>query len=274
MGSALAFALTQPASVALLVFTFLGLGMALPYVVLSLNPAWIKKLPRPGAWMETFKQLMAFPIFATALWLLAVFGLQTGVEGMAYLLCALLLLGLAVWIWRRWGMSTLPAFRQLAVRATALISLLLALAVAWNGAKLLPPQNVASATESSKTAWLPYSAKAVEAALNDGRPVFIDFTAAWCITCQVNKRTTLHQPEIMDAFAKHNVVLMSADWTRRDAEITAALERYGRNGVPTYVLLDGKEVKPQILPEVLSHAVVLNALESLQPRLASSNSKP
>jgi len=264
MGSALAFALTQPAAVALLVFTFLGIGMATPYVVLSLNPAWIKKLPRPGAWMETFKQLMAFPIFATALWLLWVFGLQTGVEGMVYLLGALLFLGAAIWIWRRAGAST-PA------RIGALLCAILAFIVTWNGAKLLPVEATASAKSADgKIAWQPYSKQKVEASLASGRPVFIDFTAAWCITCQVNKRTTLHRPEIMDALAKNNVVLLSADWTRQDDEITKALESYGRNGVPTYVLLAPGEVKPRVLPEVLSPSIVMGALEKLPPRLAEA----
>ena len=260
MGASLAYALTQPAAVSLLVFTFLGIGMATPYVVLSLNPELIKKLPRPGAWMETFKQLMAFPIFATALWLLWVFGLQTGVEGMTFLLGALLFLGAAIWIYRR-GQST-PA------RVGAFIFTILALALAWNGAKLLPMETIFSAKNAvAKNAWQPYSAQKTEAALASGRPVFINFTAAWCITCQVNKRTTLHRPEIANAFAQHNVVLMEADWTRQDNEITKALESYGRSGVPTYVLLAPGEAKPQVLPEVLSPSIVLGALEKMPPRL-------
>jgi thiol:disulfide interchange protein DsbD len=270
MGSALAFALTQPAATSLLVFTFLGIGMALPYVVLSLNPAWIKKLPRPGAWMETFKQLMAFPMFATALWLLTVFGLQTGVEGMAYLLGALLLLGGAIWLWGRWAGSTLSPLSRWSVRAAALVSLVLAIGVAWNGSKLLPP--AASASEvSSQTAWQEFSPEKVEAALAEGRPVFIDFTAAWCITCQVNKRVALHTDEVSKEFADRNVVLLRADWTRRDETITSALEKYGRNGVPTYVLIKDSDAEPQILPEVLSPSIIVNALQDVKPRLAADS---
>ena len=262
MGAALGFALAQPAAVALLVFTFLGVGMATPYVVLSLNPELIKKLPRPGAWMETFKQLMAFPIFITALWLLWVFGLQTGVEGMTFLLGALLFLSAAIWIYRR-GQST-PA------RAGALVFAGLAFALAWNGAGFQPVEAVSSATKSgaNQIAWEAYSDEKVKSSLAAGRPIFIDFTAAWCITCQVNKRTTLRRPEVMDALAKSNVVLLSADWTRQDETITKALESYGRNGVPTYVLLAPGEVKPEILPEVLSPSIVMGALEKLPPRLA------
>lgn len=276
MGSALAFALTQPAVSALLVFTFLGAGMALPYVVLSLNPSWIKKLPRPGAWMETFKQLMAFPIFATALWLLAVFGLQTGVEGMAYLLGALLLLGIAIWISRRFEASTLRPTARVLTRAGALVALLLATIVAWNAAKFSPPEAAAAVAangDQQKIAWQPFSSENVEAALSEGRPVFIDFTAAWCITCQVNKRVTLNQPEVTEAFAERDVVLLRADWTRRDAEITRALEKYGRSGVPTYVLHSPEGDKAEVLPEVLSPAIVQKALNQLPTRVAAQ-SKP
>jgi thiol:disulfide interchange protein DsbD len=269
MGSALAFALTQPATSALLIFTFLGIGMALPYVILSLNPTWIKKLPRPGAWMETFKQLMAFPIFATALWLITVFGLQTGALGMSYLLGALLLLGAAIWLWQRWGGSTLPAISRWGVRAAALFSLVFAVGVAWSGAKLLPP--AASASEvSGEAGWQAFSPEKVDAALAEGRPVFIDFTAAWCITCQVNKRVALHTDEVSREFANRNVLLLSADWTRRDAIISSALGKYGRSGVPTYVLLKSRDAKPQILPEVLSPSIVLGALQDVPPRLAES----
>jgi thiol:disulfide interchange protein DsbD len=273
MGSALAFALTQPAASALLVFTFLGIGMALPYMILSLNPAWIKKLPRPGAWMETFKQAMAFPIFATALWLTTVFGLQTGALGMAYLLGALLLVGAAIWLWQRWAGSTLPAVSRWSVRTAALFSLILAIGVAWSGAKLLPP--AANASEvSSEAGWQSFSQEKVDAALSAGRPVFIDITAAWCITCQVNKRVALHTDEVSREFAKRNVVLMRADWTRRDAQISRALEKYGRSGVPTYVLIKSTDAKPQILPEVLSPSIVINALQDMQPRLASDTKNP
>lgn len=271
MGSALAYALTQPTFTALSVFTFLGLGMATPYVVLSLNPAWIKKLPRPGAWMETFKQLMAFPIFATVLWLLAVFGLQTGVEGMVYLLGALLFLGLGIWILQRWQASSLQSLPRTLTYLSALGSVALAAYTTWNAANALPPEatKILTKTNVAQVSWEPYSDEKVQQSLAQGRPVFIDFTAAWCITCQVNKRTTLSRPQVVQEFEKRNVQLLRADWTRQDAEITKALERYGRSGVPTYVLLPGKEVKPQVLPEVLSQSVVLDALKNIGPRLAS-----
>lgn len=268
MGAALGFALAQPALPALLVFTALGVGMATPYVVLSLNPSWLKKLPRPGVWMETFKQLMAFPIFATVLWLAWVFGLQTGVDGIALLLGSMLLLGGAAWLWGRWSAVALPTARRTLVGAGSLILLVLALSTAWRGANTSAPAPVAAAGEG-KAAWQPFSASRLEQLTAEGKPVFVDFTAAWCLTCQVNMRVTLARPTVMQAFADRGVTLMLADWTRRDAEITRALESHGRSGVPTYILYGGKEAKPQILPEVLSEAAVLDALKTLPPRLAA-----
>ena len=137
-----------------------------------------------------------------------------------------------------------------------------------------PKTASSQSTKVAQVSWEPYSDEKVEQSLAQGRPVFIDFTAAWCITCQVNKRTTLSRPQVVQAFEKRNVQLLRADWTRQDAEITKALQRYGRTGVPTYVLLPGKEVTPQVLPEVLSQTTVLDALNSIGPRLASDTPSP
>ena len=264
MGSALGFALSQPATVALLVFTLLGLGMATPYVLLSLNPSWLYVLPRPGAWMETFKQLMAFPIFATVLWLTWVFGLQTGVDGIAYLLGAMLCVGAACWIWGRFNAAHTVTSRRVLVQMGTLVALCFAAFATWRGASI---ESEATATSSTRSAangvsWQKFSAREVEALTSQGRPVFVDFTAAWCITCQVNKRVTLSQESVMNEFARRGVTLMRADWTRRDAEITRALQSHGRSGVPTYVLYKSKE-EATVLPEVLSENIVLNALDSL-----------
>lgn len=189
---------------------------------------------------------------------------------MAYLLGALLLFGGAIWLWQRWAGSTLPPVSRWSVRAAAMLSLVLALGVAWSGTKLLPP--AANASEvSSEAGWQSYSPEKVDVALAEGRPVFIDFTAAWCITCQVNKRVALHTDEVTKEFADRNVLLLSADWTRRDAAISSALEKYGRSGVPTYVLIKNSDSKPQILPEVLSPSIVVNALQDVQPRLAADS---
>ncbi len=269
MGAALGFALSQPALPALLVFTALGLGMAAPYVLLSFNPSWLARLPRPGAWMETFKQAMALPIFATVVGLIWVFGRLTSVDGIALLAVALLMMGTAAWLWNRWDFSKLSPTARVMARGGALLSLGFALLAAWSSATVEPEatSNAPSASVA-KAEWQPFSSSQVAQLQAQGRPVFIDFTAAWCITCQVNKRTTLAQVNVKNAFAQRDVVLMRADWTRRDAEITRALESYGRSGVPTYVLLPGKGGEPQILPEVLSESVVMNALEEL-PRLAS-----
>ncbi len=280
MGAALGYALTQPALLSMLVFTALGVGVATPYVLLSFNPAWLRALPRPGAWMETLKQFMAFPMFATALWLVWVFGLQTGINGAAMLLGAFLLLGMGIWMMGRWSGST-SRRAWLVTRSLATVSLILALFVAWRGAAEVPDtlESTTSASESgkSKVSWQPFSASKVAELRAAGKPVFVDFTAAWCITCQVNKKVTLSRADVLEAFAQRGVTLMRADWTRRDPEITRVLESFGRSGVPVYALYPptagktDKEALPELLPEVLSDSIVKEALKDLPTTSASTS---
>jgi thiol:disulfide interchange protein/DsbC/DsbD-like thiol-disulfide interchange protein len=259
MGAALGFALTQSTAMALAVFAALGLGMALPYMLLTLLPGWRRRLPKPGSWMLHLKQGLAFPMFATAVWLLWVLGQQAGVGAMARLLLAVVGLGLLVWLGglgaaKHWGGKALGALLTLAV-------------LAWSWPTELP---VAAQSEHAGTArvergaWQNYDEAALADFVAQGRPVFVDFTAAWCVSCQVNKRLVLHNDETLQAFAQSKVVLMRADWTRRDAVITQALARLGRNGVPVYVLMrPGRE--PLLLPEILSQGSVRDALATLSP---------
>jgi len=265
MGAALGFALTQPAPQALAVFGALGLGMALPYAALVLVPGWRHRLPRPGAWMLRLKQALAFPMFATVVWLVWVLGLQAGIDGAAQALLALL--GLAALVWLL-GLLQRPTPSARLGAGTAMMAMLALLAWSWPTA--LPPapaQGAAAAAAAGSTAaatgdWLPYSDAAVAAQLAQGRTVFVDFTAAWCVSCQVNKRLVLNQPDVLADFDKAQVVRMRADWTRRDAEITAALARLGRNGVPVYALLrPGQD--PLLLPEILTAGLVRSALTGL-----------
>jgi len=256
MGASLGFAVGMPAVQALTVFAALGVGMALPFVVVGWVPALLRWLPRPGAWMDTFRRAMAFPMFATVVWLVWVLGQQSGIDGSAALLGLLLLLAALVWALTLQGRSR-----------WALGALVLALAV-WllpTAGRLVvqPVEAATSASAGHSTAlWQPWSAERVASLQAAGQPVFVDFTAAWCVTCQFNKKTTLSDTDVLADFAARQVALLRADWTRRDPAITAELTRLGRSGVPVYVLYaPGKA--PQVLTELLSTTEVRQALAAL-----------
>jgi thiol:disulfide interchange protein DsbD len=254
MGAALGFALTRSVTETLLIFGLLGLGMALPYVVLSMAPGLLEKLPRPGPWMETFKQIMAFPMFATVIWLIWVFGQQTGVGGATYLLSSLFLVSLAGWMVGRWYRG--DRLSGMMARVLAVAVLVLAGFMLVRGGKQVPP-----AMGATTEGWQVYSPEAVDRALDSGQPVFLDFTAAWCLTCQVNERLVLSKESVTSAFRDYGVVLFKADWTRQDPVITEALEALGRSGVPVYALYrGGGGTEPTLLPEVLTEEIVLRAL--------------
>jgi thiol:disulfide interchange protein/DsbC/DsbD-like thiol-disulfide interchange protein len=264
MGASLGYAIALPAAQALGIFAALGLGLALPYLAASWVPAVGRWLPKPGAWMETLRHFLAFPMAATVLWLLWVLGHLNGVDAAASWAVLLLLVGLLVWALGLQGRTRL-AIATLSVAAGAF----------WMGAAghlVLKNQeffdatgtktNSATSTVTAGQDWQAWSPQSVDAALAQGRPVFVDFTAAWCITCQVNKRTTLGQAEVVADFAQRNVALLRADWTRRDPAITQALQALGRSGVPVYVLYaPGKT--PVVLSELLSPAQVHGALAML-----------
>lgn len=257
MGASLGVAVTLPAPQALTIFAALGLGMAAPYLLASAWPRLAGALPRPGVWMAHFKVLMAFPMFATVVWLVWVLGQQAGIDGAAALLALLVALAFAAWAFgsRSLGVRARTGFGLLSL---ALFGATLAWALpAWREA---PPAATAAAAE---TGWQPWSAERVAQALAEGKPVFVDFTAAWCVTCQVNKRTTLAREEVLAEFRARGVVLLRADWTRRDAAITAELARLGRSGVPVYALYAPGGGAPRVLSEILSPAEVRAMLAEL-----------
>ena len=273
MGAALGWAVAQPAALALVVFATLGVGMALPYVVLSFRPALVQKLPRPGPWMETLKQGLAFPLFATAVWLVWVFGLQAGLDAAAGLLLALVLLGLAGWTWGRWPSHTARRARTTA-RAFAVVVVAAAVSLVVVATSLESPGGGGMGGsgrlgEPAAGEWQAWDADHVQALVAEGTPVFVDFTAAWCLTCQVNKKTVLHRPAVRDAFAARGVTTVRADWTTEDPAITQALASFGRSGVPLYVLYPGGDAAPVILPEVLTTGTVVDALDALADPVAS-----
>jgi thiol:disulfide interchange protein DsbD len=258
MGAALGYAVTQPAPTSMVVFASLGLGMAAPYALLTLFPGLLARLPRPGAWMERLRQAMAFPMFATCVWLIWVLAQQVDANGVGLALTALVLLGLAAWAL---GLAQRGA-RRLRWLAAAAAGLALWAVASATGQNAVAPSSANSPQTGDAAAWQPWSRAAQDRELAAGRPVFVDFTAAWCVTCQANKRLVLNASPVVRAFADRQVVRMRADWTNRDPAITAELARFQRNGVPLYVLYDGKG-GVRILPELLTENTVVSALGRL-----------
>jgi thiol:disulfide interchange protein/DsbC/DsbD-like thiol-disulfide interchange protein len=260
MGSALGFSLAQPALEALLVFAFLGLGMALPYLILAAWPGWLKYLPRPGRWMENFKQFLAFPMFAAAVWLLWVFGLQTSPEALMRLALAALSLAFSLWLYGRFFQGH-ARLRITSSAGIVVLALMLAGAAAAFTELVHSAQSDAAESKLPATAiWQPWSAQAVREGINQGRPVFVDFTAAWCVSCQANKKLVLETDTVSKAFADSKVLRLKADWTKQDPLITAELNRHGRNGVPLYLLYLPGRREAKILSELLTQGEVLSAL--------------
>jgi thiol:disulfide interchange protein DsbD len=260
MGAALGYALAGPMLSTWIVFTALAIGMALPYVLLAYFPTWRKRLPKPGAWMLRLKQLLAFPLYATVLWLVWVLGAQLDNDAVLRFGAALLLIALGLWGWqtmrtggaRGWGIA-------------AAASIAAALAVGWPVVETsaMDAETKAARRPTADGPWQEYSAARVAQLVAAGRPVFVEFTAAWCVTCQVNKRLVLDTDAVRDVFARRQVALLQADWTRRDPAIGAALAALGRNGVPVYVFFrPGKE--PLLLPEVLTRQDIVDAIDTPQ----------
>jgi len=250
MGTALGFAASQPPQIGLLVFAALGAGMAAPLLLFSYSGAARALMPKPGVWMETLKQLLAFPLYGTAIWLLWVAGRQTGVNTMTAALSGALMLALGLWLWNHhWWRKALA----LACLVTAIsLGSLRGLDVRGEGAAELAQGKV------------PWSEQKVAALRSAGQPVFVDVTADWCITCMANESAVLLTDDMVQAFAEHDVVYMVADWTNQDADIAALLKRHGRNGIPLYLMYAADtSVAPLVLPQLLTKKIVLEALESV-----------
>ncbi|MCZ6501882.1 MAG: protein-disulfide reductase DsbD family protein [Gammaproteobacteria bacterium] len=261
MGAAIGYALTRDAITSLAVFTSLGLGMALPYLLLCFSPALLDRLPKPGPWMETLKEIFAFPMFAAAVWLIWVLNQQNGSDGLLAILSGLLLIGFAIWLSKRQRVGAGKWVSRLAVLTLSVIALGLTGIVRSTDAASVK-LNEAAVDNSSGLVSEPYSPERLESLLAIG-PVFVNFTAAWCITCKVNDLVALSSDKVRAVFEMKNVSYLEADWTNEDPVITRALAEYGRSGVPLYLLYAKGNSSARILPQILTESIVIEAIEAL-----------
>lgn len=263
LGTALGYAVTQPPFASLLIFTMIGTGMAFPYLLLAAYPSLLRFMPKPGAWMETFKEIMGFLMLATVIWLTWVFSAQTNYMAVTLLLAAFFVMAIGCWILGKWG-------TPLKKRATRITSYVIAASCFLLGANMVYTSTTpwveamgGSPTESHYGEWESFSQARIDELQKKGVPVFVDFTAKWCLICQTN-HMILSTHSVKDALHKKGVVKMKADWTKRDPAITEALSKFGRNGVPLYVLYSGDPKKaPEILPQVLTPEIVIDSVKNV-----------
>lgn len=258
MGAAIAFALSQPALHLISVFTALGLGLALPYLLLSNWPVLQRCLPKPGLWMERLKQAFAFPMYATALWLSWVLVQQAGVDALLVALGGMLVIAFAAWLFG----CTRSASTKRRLTATWIASILIAgsCIMAYLQLEVAPAANgyVQRSGNASSNQWEPYAEARLQALRAEGKPVFLNFTAAWCITCLANERVALSKDNVIAAFKDQDITYLKGDWTNQDATITKKLAEFGRNGVPLYVFYPaGKNSQAIVLPQLLTPDIVL-----------------
>ncbi len=267
LGTALGFAFTQTAPVILAMFVAIAAGMSAPYVILCAQPAWLRLLPKPGSWMLHVKQLMGFLLLATLIFLLYVLGAQRGLEALTWASAFLLVVSLVCWMQ---GVFVVPTASRLS-RAWA-FGLMVVFLVA--GGYYFIGNKFASSTLSPSVSalagdWQAFTPERLQTELEQGHVVFVDFTAAWCITCKFNEASVLESASVRDAFRAHSVTKLRADWTNGDPVITKLLQHFGRPGVPLYVLYPGKDIEPIVFPELLTKGMVLDKLENLTHRIAT-----
>ncbi|MGY1489291.1 protein-disulfide reductase DsbD family protein [Methylobacillus pratensis] len=264
MGGALGYAISQPAGVLVAIFLSLGFGLALPYLLLSHWPRLQRYLPKPGIWMERFKQALAFPMYGAAVWLVWVLAQQAGPNAIALALSGMLAIALLAWLYEitRHGSERVRHVAN-AVSVFGLVALIYG---SYSGIQLFASVNASVAADSGTVEknWEAYSQQKLQDLRAEGKPVFVNLTAAWCITCLVNEQVALSQRKVVDAFSKSDITYLKGDWTNQDQQITQLLKQFGRSGVPLYILYPpGKEAKPQVLPQILTPEIVLDAVQKL-----------
>jgi len=267
LGTALGFAFTQSAAIILAMFIAIAAGMSAPYLLLSAQPAWLRFLPRPGPWMVHVKQFMGFLLLATLLFLLYVLGAERGLEGAIWASCFLLVISIACWMKGAFVVPTASSTKRF-VMVVVMLLLLFGGGAYFIGDKF-QSTTIASAGSQIRGDWQPFTPERLQAELEQGRSVFVDFTAAWCLTCKFNEASVLEAQDVREAFQRHGVVKLKADWTNGDPMITKLLQQFGRPGVPLYVLYPAKNEEPFVFPEVLTKGMVLEKLESVASKVAS-----
>jgi len=267
LGTALGFAFSQSATIILAIFIAIAAGMSAPYLLLSAQPAWLRFLPRPGPWMVHVKQFMGFLLLATLLFLLYVLGAQRGLEGAIWASCFLLVISVACWMKGVFVVPTASAAKRSIVLVIMLV-LVLGSGIYFIGDKF-HSANVASAGSQLRGDWQAFTPERLQAELEQGHTVFVDFTAAWCLTCKFNEASVLESQDVREAFQRRGIVKMKADWTNGDPVITKLLQQFGRPGVPLYVLYPGKNEEPIVFPELLTKSMVLEKLETVAGKVAS-----
>jgi len=268
LGTALGFAFTQSAAIILAMFIAIAAGMSAPYLLLSAQPAWLRFLPRPGPWMLHVKQFMGFLLLATLLFLLYVVGAQRGLEGAIWASCFLLVISVACWMKGAFVVPTASAVKRIVVLVLMLL-LVIGSGLYFIGDKFQSAK-IASLDSQIRGDWQPFTPERLQTELEQGRTVFVDFTAAWCLTCKFNEASVLEAQDVREAFQRHGIVKLKADWTNGDPVITKLLQKFGRPGVPLYVLYPAKNEEPIVFPELLTKSMILDKLETVARRVASN----
>ena len=268
LGTALGFAFTQSSAVIFLMFLAIAAGMSAPYFLLSAQPAWLRFLPKPGAWMERVKQLMGFFLLATLVFLLYVLGSERGLEALIWSCGFLLCVSVACWMKGAFLVPTASAMTRF-LSVVLVLALLIGGGFYFIGEKFRASRLTASAAQSDGD-WQAFTPERLQSELAQGRTVFVDFTAAWCLTCKFNEAAVLESGDVRAAFQRGGIVKMKADWTNADPVITKILKQFGRPGVPLYVLYPSdKTQEPFVFPELLTKSIVLNKLETIVPHVAA-----